>query len=151
MGRMESPSPKTLRLTLWAIATILKVSRAALLALVSLIFLTSWDIDGVETNNDITFNLAAHIHKIGPVPWGFGQTTQKFLQSNTLTQPADVTASGFYISNVRNNLIGNAASGVSALMNATYFCCTWSLTSQAVCFSKGMVWVCFPKLASSDW
>jgi hypothetical protein len=70
--------------------------------------------DGVEQDNEISFNLAAHIHYIGPVaPWGEGQSTDKYQKSDTLTLPADVTASGFYITNVHNNIIGNAASGVS--------------------------------------
>jgi hypothetical protein len=68
--------------------------------------------DGVEHDNTISFNLAAHIHLLGPeAPWGNGQTTDLYQQSNTLTLPADVTASGFYITNVHNNVIGNAASG----------------------------------------
>ena len=68
--------------------------------------------DGVEHDNTISFNLAAHIHLLGPeAPWGYGQTTDLYQQSNTLTLPADVTASGFYITNVHNNVIGNAASG----------------------------------------
>ena len=69
--------------------------------------------DGVEERNTISYNLAAHIHMIGPIPWGSGQTTDTFTESNRLTLPADVTASGFYITNVHNNIIGNAASGVS--------------------------------------
>ena len=68
--------------------------------------------DGVEQYNKIHFNLAAHIHMIGPqIPHGGGQTTQIFTQSDVLTLPADVAASGFYITNVRNEVIGNAASG----------------------------------------
>jgi hypothetical protein len=68
--------------------------------------------DGVEQFNTLSYNLAAHIHSIGPVPWGGGgQTTDIFQQSATLTLPADVTASGFYITNVHNHIIGNAASG----------------------------------------
>lgn len=70
--------------------------------------------DGVESNNTISFNLAAFIHNIGPEnPWGWGQTTNVYQQSPTLTNPADVTAAGFYVTNVHNNIIGNAASGVS--------------------------------------
>ena len=71
--------------------------------------------DGVESNNTISFNLAALIHNIGPQnPWGYAQTTNDlYQQSANLTNPADVTASGYYITNVHNNLIGNAASGVS--------------------------------------
>jgi hypothetical protein len=67
--------------------------------------------DGVEEDNTISFNLAAHIHYLGQAPWGSGQTTQINYQSSTLLLPADVTAAGFYITNVHNNLIGNAASG----------------------------------------
>ena len=68
--------------------------------------------DGVEHHNTISFNLAAHIHLLGPgPPWGWGQTTNLYQQSNILTLPADVTASGFYITNVQNNIIGNSASG----------------------------------------
>lgn len=71
--------------------------------------------DGVEENNKLLFNLAAHIHSLGPNPpnGGGGQTTDKYVQGPDLTLPADVTASGFYITNVHNDLIGNAASGVS--------------------------------------
>ena len=68
--------------------------------------------DGVEHHNTISFNLAAHIHLLGPEPpSGGGQTTNVYDQSDILTLPADVTASGFYITNVQNNIIGNAASG----------------------------------------
>jgi len=67
--------------------------------------------DGVEEDNTISFNLAAHIHYLGEAPWGNGQTTQINYQSDNLLLPADVTAAGFYITNVHNNIIGNAASG----------------------------------------
>ena len=68
--------------------------------------------DGVETNNLLGWNLAAHIHLIGPEPpTGAGQTTPYYTQSETLTLPADVTAAGFYITNIDNNVIGNSASG----------------------------------------
>lgn len=67
--------------------------------------------DGVEEDNTISFNLAAHIHYLGDAPWGNGQTTGLNYQSSDLLLPADVTASGYYITNVHNNIIGNAASG----------------------------------------
>jgi G8 domain len=72
--------------------------------------------DGVEENNTLEFNLAAHIHAIGPKPpnGGGSQSIPVFLQGPNLLLPADVTASGFYITNMHNNLIGNAASGVSS-------------------------------------
>lgn len=72
--------------------------------------------DGVEEYNTLSFNLAAYIHAIGPEPPGGsgGQTTNIYQQGPNLTLPADVTAAGFYITNVRNNIIGNAASGVCA-------------------------------------
>jgi hypothetical protein len=62
----------------------------------------------------LSFNLAAHIHSIGPEPpsGGGGQTTKVYQQGLNLTLPADVTAAGFYITNVHNNIVGNAASGV---------------------------------------
>jgi G8 domain len=71
--------------------------------------------DGVEENNTLSFNLAAFIHAIGPAPpgEGDGQTLNSYYEGPSLTLPADVTASGFYITNVHNNIIGNAASGVS--------------------------------------
>mmetsp|Transcript_17779 Transcript_17779/g.35766 ORF Transcript_17779/g.35766 Transcript_17779/m.35766 type:complete len:1390 (-) Transcript_17779:60-4229(-) len=68
--------------------------------------------DGVENGNDLLFNMAAHIHMIGPdIPAGGGQTTNIYKESDTLTLPADTTASGFYITNIENNIIGNTASG----------------------------------------
>jgi len=67
--------------------------------------------DGVEEDNTLSFNLAAHIHYLGTAPWGDGQQTSLNVASPTLTLPADVAASGFYITNVHNNIIGNAASG----------------------------------------
>ncbi|GKZ00869.1 hypothetical protein MPSEU_001038600 [Mayamaea pseudoterrestris] len=72
--------------------------------------------DGVEEDNTLSFNLAAHIHTIGPdLPTGPSQRTSDYDQTAAvgveLTNPADVAASGFYIPNVHNNIIGNAASG----------------------------------------
>jgi hypothetical protein len=67
--------------------------------------------DGVEEENTLSFNLVAFVHFLGEAPWGVGQTTQIKKQTPSLTNPADVAAAGFYISNIRNNLIGNAASG----------------------------------------
>lgn len=67
--------------------------------------------DGIEEDNTISFNLAALVHFLGEAPWGWGQETQINKQSSILTNPADVTASGFYITNIRNYIIGNAASG----------------------------------------
>ncbi|KAJ8602815.1 hypothetical protein CTAYLR_002589 [Chrysophaeum taylorii] len=69
--------------------------------------------DGVEENNVIEYNLVAHVHPIG-IPPGDGSTKQ-FLDdipaSETLENPADSTASGFYISNAMNAFKGNAAVG----------------------------------------
>jgi len=67
--------------------------------------------DGVEQFNEISFNLAAHIHYLGEAAWGNGQQTAINYESPDLALPADVTASGFYITNVNNYIIGNAASG----------------------------------------
>ena len=80
--------------------------------------------DGVEENNVIEFNLHAHIHTIHPsssvrqgAPPGEAQGLgdPKYLpdvySSKDLTTPTDATASGFYISNAKNNVRGNAAVG----------------------------------------
>jgi hypothetical protein len=68
--------------------------------------------DGIEHDNRIEFNLGAHIHMIGPEPpWGTSQTTPIYVRSETLNLPADVTASAFYITNIQNYVVGNAASG----------------------------------------
>jgi hypothetical protein len=67
--------------------------------------------DGVEEDNTISFNLGAFIHHMGEAAYGDGQTTALAYQSVNLTLPADVTSSPFYITNVHNRIIGNAASG----------------------------------------
>ena len=42
--------------------------------------------DGVEVDNTISFNLAAHVHMIGPsIPSGWGQTTPIYKKTDTLT------------------------------------------------------------------
>ena len=69
------------------------------------------DQDGVEENNLIEFNLAAHVHVIGTPAWSSGHFIKDVHQTDDLLLPADVTASGFYITNARNSIIGNAASG----------------------------------------
>jgi hypothetical protein len=56
--------------------------------------------------------LGAHIHLIGPEPpSGDGQSLETYVQSDNLNLPADVAASAFYITNVHNYIVGNAASG----------------------------------------
>jgi len=69
--------------------------------------------DGVEEDNEISFNLAAHIHPVSNViaNGDGGQTINPFSQSKDLILPADVTASGFYLTNLHNDIFGNAASG----------------------------------------
>jgi G8 domain len=70
---------------------------------------------GIEEDNMISYNLAAYIHPIMPNAMfairGVGHISPNIIQSSNLTIPADTTASGFYITNVHNNIIGNAASG----------------------------------------
>lgn len=70
--------------------------------------------DGVEQFNTLSYNLVAHVHTMGPdVASGcWGQTIEPYNQSSSMILPADVTASGFYITNIRNYIVGNAASGV---------------------------------------
>lgn len=68
---------------------------------------------GYERYNTFSFNLGAYIHMIGPsIPSGKVVDSHVVAATSNVTMPADVTASAFFISNVRNNLIGNAASGV---------------------------------------
>lgn len=76
--------------------------------------------DGVEEFNTLSFNLAAHIHTLGPnMPWGDSQSIDYLYdETDVLTLPADVTASGFYITNIHNYIKGNAASGVSDVANS---------------------------------
>ena len=78
--------------------------------------------DGVETENTVSYNLAAHVHPIGQVKKGGGQGGQTQSQNcpaagcsttndNDILQPADMASACFYISNAYNRYIGNAASG----------------------------------------
>jgi hypothetical protein len=67
--------------------------------------------DGVEEENTLSYNLAAHIHFISSPAIGRGQNVNPVVESLTLTLPADITASGFYITNVHNRIIGNVAVG----------------------------------------
>jgi G8 domain len=105
--------------------------------------------DGVEENNTLSFNLAAHIHAIGPKPPnGMGsQEIDPIAQNLRLTLPADVTASGFYVTNVRNNIIGNAANGVSSTVCIEARCAECRFlgddfpTHYPFC-DEGMGWFC---------
>lgn len=99
---------------------------------------------GVEEFNNLSFNLAAHIHTLGPdVPTGnFGQSTAVYDESEDLIIPADVTASGYYITNLKNFIVGNAASGVSMEGRVpSKLSATLSLTSNTLhtfsCFRAG--------------
>ncbi|EFA76092.1 hypothetical protein PPL_10671 [Heterostelium album PN500] len=76
--------------------------------------------DGVEMDNLLSFNLAARIQTIGQPAAGSTQYGDDFTESDSLKQPADVTASGFYISNAWNSFIGNAASGGWASFSFPY-------------------------------
>ena len=69
--------------------------------------------DGIEEDNTISFNLAAHIHPVSNIiaEQQGGQTISVFSQSVDLILPADVTASGYYLTNLHNDIVGNAASG----------------------------------------
>ena len=70
--------------------------------------------DGVEEGNTLSHNLAAHIHWLGPeAAHNEGRGENTYYESKTLAFPADVSASGFFIPNLNNNIVGNAASGVS--------------------------------------
>jgi len=75
--------------------------------------------DGVEEDNTISFNLAAHIHPILPNPPneidfnanGGSQAGITVRQNDNILIPADIAAGGFYVTNANNKLIGNTASG----------------------------------------
>jgi hypothetical protein len=68
--------------------------------------------DGTEERNTLSSNLAAHVHFLGlPVRGGSQFLPNVLANAEKLTQPADSTASGFYISNAYNFVINNAASG----------------------------------------
>ena len=65
---------------------------------------------GVEEHNRIEHNLVAHVHAINGVVIMNG-FHHELPQTDDCVVPADHTASGFYISNAHNYVVGNAASG----------------------------------------
>lgn len=65
----------------------------------------------MEEQNTLAHNLAAHIHVIGAPATAAGQTCADVDSHAELLLPADVAASGFYVTNAHNVLRGNAASG----------------------------------------
>ena len=67
--------------------------------------------DGVEEHNVIEHNLAALVHFIGAPARASGQFTGWTVAHDELILPADVAASGFYVTNANNRFRGNAASG----------------------------------------
>lgn len=67
--------------------------------------------DGVEEHNTLSYNLAAHVHVIGSPAIGAGQQVPTVTESLDLALPADIAASGFYITNMHNRIIGNVAVG----------------------------------------
>lgn len=69
--------------------------------------------DGVEEDNEVSFNLAARIKYFGTNDFGdpYTQAGIQVLARSDLINPADVAASGFYFPNGHNHILGNAASG----------------------------------------
>jgi len=68
--------------------------------------------DGVEENNRLEFNLAAHVHIIKPLShYGWGQDGVELDSEPDRILPVDATASGFYCTNANNRWVGNSASG----------------------------------------
>ncbi|KAG2494043.1 hypothetical protein HYH03_007689 [Edaphochlamys debaryana] len=71
--------------------------------------------DGIEERNLFSSNFAGYVHPLGRVDPcsenGSVFDAPIIKQSATLLQPADWAASGFYMSNPNNDMIGNAASG----------------------------------------
>lgn len=103
--------------------------------------------DGVEMENTISHNLGAHIHYLGEKPaWvDNGQSPEPFVTSEHLALPADATASPFYITNVHNTIVGNAASGVSLTSLLTRYL-RFGFAANVVPFfwqCKGLVWLPF--------
>lgn len=66
---------------------------------------------GNEEDNTIEGNLAAHVHPIGRIATQGGQEQENVRESANLTVPADTTASPYYITNLNNTVVGNAAVG----------------------------------------
>jgi len=66
---------------------------------------------GVEEFNKVEYNLAAFVHAIDGAQLMTSNFVDDTKQSDTILVPADHTASGFYISNAHNYIVGNAASG----------------------------------------
>ncbi|GBG34943.1 G8 domain-containing protein DDB_G0286311, partial [Hondaea fermentalgiana] len=67
--------------------------------------------DGVEENTTVAYNLGAHVHFLGFPQTSSNQYMDTLESNENLTQPADVTASPFYITRAYHRIIGNAASG----------------------------------------
>jgi hypothetical protein len=76
--------------------------------------------DGVEENNTVQYNLAAHVHILGNMQDpslgrsgnGFwGQYLSYYTNTSSLLIPADMSAAPFYVTNMYNTIEGNAASG----------------------------------------
>ncbi len=66
---------------------------------------------GVEERNRVEHNLAAFVHPINGAQLMASNVIGNTFQSENILVPADHTASGFYVSNVHNYIVGNAASG----------------------------------------
>ena len=99
-------------------------------------------LDGAEEMNNISFNLAAHIHWLGPEPASIAGREQVYFDASpTLAFPADTSASGFFVPNGYNTLVGNAASGVSlfrALKPTTP--CIFRIIFLHLYLAKGLFW-----------
>jgi hypothetical protein len=71
--------------------------------------------DGVEEENVIEHNLVAHVHFIGPPVVGttnlYAQYLSEVYESESLRDPVDATAGGFYFANAYNVIRGNAGVG----------------------------------------
>ena len=73
--------------------------------------------DGVEEDNVFSFNFGAFVHWLGSAQdfstsanmWG--QTLPWYPNTPNMILPSDIAAGVFYLTNTRNDLVGNAASG----------------------------------------
>ena len=96
--------------------------------------------DGVEESNTISYNLAAFIHWLGPEPArSSGRAVVNYYVSEKLAFPADTSASGFFIPNLFNRVLGNAASGVGLRCSSDSSFYTILLTFHSALDRVGLV------------
>ncbi len=76
--------------------------------------------DGVEENNTLSYNLAARVAFIGPLAPQSAQFMSEVAETADRIQPADSTASGYYISNTYNTVQVSARAYAAYLQMRTH-------------------------------